>query len=132
MIDYISDILPILIIVAVVIFKLYKSVNEMQRVPSEDNDASDDAQPSFFPEAFPTVEPLQNVTEPKSNVRKNNFSKVKKDLKYNKDTSLQVNIETQNSEVLQEHTSSLGKISIRTKSDAKRAIIYSEIFNKKY
>lgn len=132
MIDYISDILPFLIVVAVVIFKLYKSANEVQRVPSDANDASDDVQPSSFPEAFPTVEPLQTVTEPKSNVHNKKISKVKKDIKYDRDASPQAGIETQNSEAQQEHAGSLGKFSIRTKSDAKRAIIYSEIFNKKY
>lgn len=126
--EILSDFLPLILVVGVVVFKL---VAGARSASAQNNDAPDDEQGEvvekpFIGENFPTIEIVPEPRKPKKEQQKPR--KRQKEIKQ-KPVAPVAPVDA-----VEEHSSVPAKerIRIKTKSDAKRAIIYSEIFNKKY
>ena len=127
--EILSNILPLILVVGVVVIKL---VSGAKSASAQNNDAPDDEQGEvvekpFIGENFPTIEIVPEPRKPKKEQQKPR--------KWQKEIKQKPVVPVAPVNAIEEEHSSVPakeRIRIKTKSDAKRAIIYSEIFNKKY
>lgn len=127
--EILSNILPLILVVGVVVIKL---VSGAKSASAQNNNAptdeqGEDVEEPFIGENFPTIEVMPEPRKPKK--KRPKPSNLQKESKQ----KAVVPVAPVNA-IEEEHSSVPAKerIRIKTKSDAKRAIIYSEIFNKKY
>ncbi len=99
----------------------------MMKLSSTDVDAGENIPQGSFGEAFPEVEILSPVQEPV----KRQATDVKKNQKVKKPETHRT-IAQPVAEPIVEHKKEKSIYAVKDKSDAKKAVIYAEIFGKKY
>ncbi len=129
--DFLSEIFPLLFAgLAILIFRhikiLLSSSKMANDMPQPDDDETTNSQPrNIFSEIFPQMEVLKSAPQPE---KRKEALQTKRKKEEPKITMSHPKQQTESAKKKDAHE----RISIKTKSEAKRAFIYSEIFNRKY
>ncbi len=137
MIDFLLEFSPILICIPFVIYKIYLENKKSEPATVKSSDGNENVPPMVFAEVFPKVESAQTVDKPvkaatKKNVSKSSETKMKFKQEALPGLEKYITQEKEEKEIKIHSVNASDKVSIKTKSEAKRAFLYSEIFNRKY
>ena len=126
--DILSDILPVTLVIAVAVFKIVsgakKKSAQTKDVPPYE--PKEEIEEPYVGENFPEIDIVPEPRVPKKETPKPR--NIQKDKKH----KAVVLVEPANRAEEERPQPAKERIRINTKSEAKKAIIYSEIFNKKY
>ena len=120
------EITDIIFLLAAVVVVIVKTVNSTKTGKSEGKGVAG--------EVFPSVEPLEPVAEPSASAKKPRKG-VEQQKPAHRSASPSPAVQGEVSganEPAPAGNAKKGRFAIKDKSDAKRAVIYSEIFNRKY